>query len=101
MEIPWSCKLKLNTDGAFQASNLQVACGGVVRDEHGNILWAFEEYLGTGSVLEAELQGIWKSLWYCNQNDWDDLIVVRFFSCNYLDSSTQKKLELEACWDPF
>lgn len=45
------------------------------RNSHANILWAFQEYLGAGSVLEAELQGIWKCLWYCKENEWNNICV--------------------------
>lgn len=68
---PNSGVIKLNTDGAFMPNSSEAACGGLMRDSERRILLAFESYLGTSSILEAELKGVWMGLSLCKENDWN------------------------------
>lgn len=46
--------IKLNTNGGSRCNN-EAACGGLLRDEHGNWLCEFVRKLGLASTIEAEL----------------------------------------------
>ncbi|XP_061351083.1 uncharacterized protein LOC133296147 [Gastrolobium bilobum] len=61
--------LKFNVDGSCRANGCDLACGGVLRDEHGNWIHGFSRKLGHGSVLMAELWGILVGLqWIWQKN---------------------------------
>ncbi|KAJ1425364.1 Ribonuclease H domain [Sesbania bispinosa] len=53
---------KVNTDGSFSPATLSAACGGVIHDHWGLFLFAFSNFLGNCSIMEAELWGILRGL---------------------------------------
>lgn len=64
--------------------NKTAAIGGFVRDEDGRILLAYQGYLGTSSILEAELQGRWYGLQMCKRENYlqvqvesDSLVAIK------------------------
>ncbi|KAK4285196.1 hypothetical protein QN277_001926 [Acacia crassicarpa] len=54
--------VKINTDGAFSYFEVGVACGGVIRDAHGNFLRGFMFKGMEGDSLSAKLWGCLHSL---------------------------------------
>lgn len=54
--------VKVNTDGSFYSITKKGAVGEVLRDEDGRILKGFQSFIGTSSILYAELIGIWQAL---------------------------------------
>ena len=54
--------LKLNTDGAFRASDGMAMAGGLVRDGYSNWVAEFSAKLGHCSVTYAELWGVHEGL---------------------------------------
>lgn len=67
--------IKINSDGAFNQRNGKAAVGGLIRDEDGRIIEAYQIYLGNSSVLKAELHGIWKGLALCERHNWRNVCV--------------------------
>ena len=53
---------KLNVDGAFEVRKWQGSCGGLIRNDAGEFLGGFSMNIGSCSVLEAELWGIYYGL---------------------------------------
>lgn len=64
--VAWSCPQpswwKVNVDGAVRSRDSLAACGGVFRDENGAWRGGFVHYIGTCSILLAELWGIHSGL---------------------------------------
>lgn len=54
--------VKLNTDGAFRMSTLDSGMGGVVRDHHGEVLFAFHEHGSVSSSISVELAALLSGL---------------------------------------
>lgn len=66
--------VKVNSDGAFTISSGKAAAGGLIRDEDGRILKAFQVFIGQSSILYAELVGIWKGIQVCRALGKDSII---------------------------
>ncbi|CAJ2663874.1 unnamed protein product, partial [Trifolium pratense] len=60
-KVPEEGWVKLNTDGASKGEGLS-GCGGIIRDHQGNWCGGFAKFVGTGSVLIAELWGVLEGL---------------------------------------
>ncbi|KAL0926337.1 hypothetical protein M5K25_002555 [Dendrobium thyrsiflorum] len=58
---------KLNVDGSVR--NDGIGCGGIIRDDKGNLVVAFAEPLATCSVVKAELFAILKGIKLCFSRD--------------------------------
>jgi len=61
-EFPTEGWMVLNTDGAVKAQLGSAGAGGVIRDEWGNWIVGYSEYLGYCSIFKAELRGILRGL---------------------------------------
>lgn len=85
-------KVQLNSAGAFNQTHLHAACGGLITDADGRILWAFQECIDTAPVLESELYGIWNGLFYFKDRGWVNVIADSFGA-----SSTLPLLILPYC----
>ncbi|XP_039024650.1 uncharacterized protein LOC120157646 [Hibiscus syriacus] len=59
---PASGWFKLNSDGARHTSTGITSCGGVIRDANGEWIMGYAKPIGTCSVLDAELWGIFEGL---------------------------------------
>ncbi|KAK7270484.1 hypothetical protein RIF29_23660 [Crotalaria pallida] len=54
--------LKLNVDGSFRRCSNKAACGGLIRDDNGAMVKAFQSNLGVCSSVKAELWGLLQGL---------------------------------------
>lgn len=57
-QIPPIGQTKLNCDGAAHGCPGKAVCGGVIRDQDGNLLRAFTKNLRTSTAIHAEMQGL-------------------------------------------
>ncbi|XP_042969076.1 uncharacterized protein LOC122301760 [Carya illinoinensis] len=76
---------KLNVDGSSLGNPGRMGAGGTIRDEKGNLTWAFAKDLGHGSNNEAELIALFYGLQYCKdlfirrvEIELDSLLVVHW-----------------------
>ena len=83
--LPPSSFVKINTDGAVSQSTNLAAIGGLIRDDEGRILKAFQACIGHFSVAYSELVGIWKGI---------DLSKRMGFSNVILESDSQVALAM-------
>ncbi|KAF7811558.1 ribonuclease H [Senna tora] len=77
--------VKCNVDGSVHGVHHSATCGGVIRDEAGNVLLAFSRNLGSCSITWAELHGIFDGL---------DLLSSRGFKTIELDSDSSTAIAL-------
>lgn len=82
-------KVKVNCDGSYKQITKKAAAGGLLRDEDGRILKAYQSYLHFSSVLFAELYSIWNGLEFCVQNHFcqvlmesDSKVALSLINCN-------------------
>ena len=59
-------------DGSSLRNPGGIGAGGLIRDDEGNLTWAFAKELGHGSNNEAELIALFYGLQYCK-----DLVIRR------------------------
>ncbi|MCI54194.1 ribonuclease H protein, partial [Trifolium medium] len=52
----------VNTDGAVKSEQRQAGCGGVLRNDKGEWIEGFTEYLGDTTAYMLELWGIYEGL---------------------------------------
>ncbi|KAL6578150.1 hypothetical protein OROMI_010478 [Orobanche minor] len=76
---------KLNIDGAVKGNPGPGAAGGIVRDNTGNSVLCFWEFIGVQTNTFAELHGIWRGLQLCRDKGLDNIWVE-------VDSATALKL---------
>ncbi|KAF7845007.1 putative ribonuclease H protein At1g65750 family [Senna tora] len=77
--------VKCNVDGSVHGVHHSATCGGVIRDEAGNVLLAFSRNLGSYSITWAELHDIFDGL---------DLLSSRGFKTIELDSDSSTAIAL-------
>lgn len=61
--LPNPGEFALNSDGSVVDAGLFASCGGVLRDDSRQFIFGFFAKVGTCSILEAELWGIYLS-WF-------------------------------------
>ncbi|WMV46065.1 hypothetical protein MTR67_039450 [Solanum verrucosum] len=66
---------KLNTDGSALANPGSIGGGGILRDQAGNIIFAFTVPLGTGFNNQAEVQATVFGLNWCYQHGYRKIVL--------------------------
>ncbi|KAF7826059.1 ribonuclease H [Senna tora] len=62
LDPPPSNWYKINTDGSVVGEQGMAGCGGIIRNDQGNWISGFLSFIGSCSVLDAELWGIYRGL---------------------------------------
>lgn len=78
IQVIWkfpSRALKLNTNGSSRGNPGPSSGGGVLRNESGLVLFAFSEFFGLKTNLQAEAQALLLGLCICHQLDISNVIV--------------------------
>ncbi|XP_039005566.1 uncharacterized protein LOC120132964 [Hibiscus syriacus] len=65
----------INTDGSREESNDLSSCGGAVRNHEETWLMRFKKFLGTCSILEAELCGVYVDLHWARDTNLRRVII--------------------------
>ena len=73
---PPNAKYKLNIDGSALTNPGRIGGGGILRNEHGGIIYAFAIPLGEGSNNQAEVQAASYGLNWCIQHGYKNIIEV-------------------------
>ncbi|KAL0359388.1 UNVERIFIED_CONTAM: hypothetical protein Sangu_0788200 [Sesamum angustifolium] len=66
---------KLNTDGASKGSTGLAGAGGIIRDDRGHIVVAFQEFLGIATNTYAEISAVAKGLEIAHNRGLNDIWV--------------------------
>lgn len=61
-KLPPEGSWKLNCDGSVTSNGHAAGCGGILRDQRGNLMFAFSHRLEACSVLELELWGVYPGI---------------------------------------
>lgn len=67
---------KLNVDGSARGASSPIGGGIVLRDTHGDIVFAASLFLGTDTSFQAEVLALKHGLRHCVQNSFSPLYVV-------------------------
>ncbi|WMV32966.1 hypothetical protein MTR67_026351 [Solanum verrucosum] len=68
-------RYKLNTDSSALHNPGKIGGGGILRDEHGDIIYAFTIPLGEGTNNQAEVQAASYGLKWCIQHGYNNIIL--------------------------
>ncbi|MED6181435.1 hypothetical protein PIB30_118602 [Stylosanthes scabra] len=72
---PQDNHMQINTDGSFDPSRNNAACGGIIRDHMGRFVKAFSHNIGCCSIMQAELWGILKGIEIAVANGFLNIVV--------------------------
>ncbi|KAK4729620.1 hypothetical protein R3W88_022608 [Solanum pinnatisectum] len=74
-KTPHTNRYKLNTDGSALHNPGKIGGGGILRNEHGEMIYAFAIPLGEGTNNQAEVQAARYGLHWCIQHGYRNIIL--------------------------
>ncbi|KAK4733754.1 hypothetical protein R3W88_008015 [Solanum pinnatisectum] len=74
-KTPSTNRYKLNTDGTALLNPEKIGGGGILRNEHGDMIYAFAIPLGEGTNNQAEAQAANYGLHWCIQHGYNKIIL--------------------------
>ncbi|WMV55209.1 hypothetical protein MTR67_048594, partial [Solanum verrucosum] len=72
---PPSCTFKLNTDGSALNNPSKIGGGGILRDDKGEMIYAFTISLGIDTNNQAEAQAASHGIQWCIQHDFRNVVL--------------------------